>query len=119
MTLDQPAHQRGVAVRQAVVEAEALGIVGTDFGVIATATLGHVMPERSQIQQFRPAQAVHHLTAERQFLAEALHRKAACISHDRSEERRVGKEWVSTVRSRWAPSDSKKKHNKGCTKRRI
>src|SRR3546814_8858026 len=40
------------------------------------------MPERSQIQQFRPAQAVHHLTAERQFLAEALHRKAACIAHD-------------------------------------
>src|SRR3546814_20264672 len=33
----------------------------------------------------------------------------------RSEERRVGKEWVSTCRSRWSPSHSKKnniqKHN--------
>src|SRR3546814_19370895 len=26
----------------------------------------------------------------------------------RSEERRVGKEWVSTCRSRWSPSHSKK-----------
>src|SRR3546814_14875494 len=30
----------------------------------------------------------------------------------RSEERRVGKECVSTCRSRWAPYHSKKKHNK-------
>src|SRR3546814_16061780 len=29
----------------------------------------------------------------------------------RSEERRVGKECVSTCRSRWSPSHSKKKHN--------
>src|SRR3546814_20441434 len=28
---------------------------------------------------------------------------------DRSEERRVGKEWGSTCRSRWSPSHSKKK----------
>src|SRR3546814_11076987 len=27
----------------------------------------------------------------------------------RSEERRVGKEWVSTCRSRWSPSHKKKK----------
>src|SRR3546814_14792653 len=29
----------------------------------------------------------------------------------RSEERRVGKEWVSTCRSRWSPYHSKKKKN--------
>src|SRR3546814_16274007 len=28
---------------------------------------------------------------------------------DRSEERRVGKEWVSTCRSRWSPDHIKKK----------
>src|SRR3546814_18329102 len=28
----------------------------------------------------------------------------------RSEERRVGKEWVSTCRSRWSPYHYKKKH---------
>src|SRR3546814_13931164 len=30
----------------------------------------------------------------------------------RSEERRVGKEWVSTCRSRWSPYHSKKKQHK-------
>src|SRR3546814_17911798 len=30
----------------------------------------------------------------------------------RSEERRVGKGWVSTCRSRWAPHTEKKKNNK-------
>src|SRR3546814_12747332 len=30
----------------------------------------------------------------------------------RSEERRVGTEWVSTCRSRWAPSHQKKKKKK-------
>src|SRR3546814_17759315 len=29
---------------------------------------------------------------------------------NRSEERRVGKEWVSTCRTRWSPSQYKKKH---------
>src|SRR3546814_14902985 len=33
--------------------------------------------------------------------------KAACVT--RSEERRVGKECVSTCRSRWSPEHSKKK----------
>src|SRR3546814_12944554 len=32
----------------------------------------------------------------------------------RSEERRVGKECVSTCRSRWSPSHNKKKKNKSC-----
>src|SRR3546814_15064627 len=38
---------------------------------------------------------------------------AACqsdLSVDRSEERRVGKERVSTCRSRWSPYDKKKKY---------
>src|SRR3546814_19777960 len=32
--------------------------------------------------------------------------------YERSEERRVGKEWGSTCRSRWAPYHYKKKKNK-------
>src|SRR3546814_2572662 len=31
------------------------------------------------------------------------------VGHRRSEERRVGKEWVSTCRSRWSPYHYKKK----------
>src|SRR3546814_20442326 len=35
-------------------------------------------------------------------------RKAAALSHERSEERRGGKECVSTCRSRWSPEHEKK-----------
>src|SRR3546814_16910753 len=38
-----------------------------------------------------------------------LRRHAAGVLGDRSEERRVGKECVSTCRSRWSPYHSKKK----------
>src|SRR3546814_12875911 len=37
---------------------------------------------------------------------------AAFRLHDRSEERRVGKEGVSTCRSRWSPYHKKKKQQK-------
>src|SRR3546814_13911720 len=38
---------------------------------------------------------------------------------NRSEERRVGKECVSTCRSRWAPSHSKKKKQKSRVSRKM
>src|SRR3546814_16569618 len=41
------------------------------------------------------------------FMATAFHLTSA--NHERSEERRVGKECVSTCRSRWSPYHSKKK----------
>src|SRR3546814_20737808 len=34
---------------------------------------------------------------------------AVAVNHDRSEERRVGKECVSTCRSRWSPYHKKQK----------
>src|SRR3546814_18807557 len=37
------------------------------------------------------------------------HRLRVAAAQQRSEERRVGEEWVSTCRSRWAPYPSKKK----------
>src|SRR3546814_16445533 len=67
----------------------------------------------------------HHLDGERvaaqpRFLArdERLERSLAAGSSRqlsgllRSEERRVGKECVSTCRSRWSPDPSKKNNNK-------
>src|SRR3546814_19933540 len=41
---------------------------------------------------------------------QALGGVAVVASNTRSEERRVGKECVSTCRSRWSPDNSKKKH---------
>src|SRR3546814_15836368 len=40
----------------------------------------------------------------------AERRRIERVEADRSEERRVGKECVSTCRSRWSPNHSKKKH---------
>src|SRR3546814_11746366 len=47
-------------------------------------------------------------------LARLLRQRRALVQHrvDRSEERRVGKECVSTCRSRWSPYNQKKKINK-------
>src|SRR3546814_15868461 len=41
--------------------------------------------------------------------AEPAALQAANVEKQRSEERRVGKEWVSTGRSRWSPHNTKKK----------
>src|SRR3546814_12656298 len=51
-----------------------------------------------------PAQAVHrHLDAVRIGVGVAPDRAEQVHLRDRSEERRVGKECVSTCRSRWSP----------------
>src|SRR3546814_11648431 len=42
--------------------------------------------------------------------------KRNAVSNRRSEERRVGKECVSTCRSRWSPYHYKKKYSKNKTK---
>src|SRR3546814_17783613 len=49
-----------------------------------------------------------------------LHRvDGAHLHEDRSEERRVGKECVSTCRSRWSPYHEKKKQKKKQKKKTI
>src|SRR3546814_20201602 len=50
------------------------------------------------------------LNVQRQEIRQGI----ACVKHQnmRSEERRVGKECVSTCRSRWSPYHDKKKNNK-------
>src|SRR3546814_15046428 len=67
-----------------------------------------------------PADPAHLFSAQRIFdVGEPLSRKLECVidlrltagrGHERSEERRVGKECVSTCRSRWSPYHYKKKH---------
>src|SRR3546814_18961069 len=48
--------------------------------------------------------------AARRSMVQPPHRQ-----RDRSEERRVGKEWVSTCRSRWSPTNNTKKHQTECS----
>src|SRR3546814_17288067 len=54
-------------------------------------------------------QHVLHLAAEPVEFSEVL---AVKLQRQRSEERRVGKECVSTCRSRWSPDHEKKKKEK-------
>src|SRR3546814_17032878 len=51
----------------------------------------------------------------------SAHRVVAAVERqvDRSEERRVGKEWVSTCRYRWAPAHKKKKRSNKLAKTNI
>src|SRR3546814_11822925 len=75
---------------------------------------------RENLQQMWGKLAAKGKLSEQQ-AAESLARVAACSDLQtmsradlvvRSEERRVGKECVSTCRSRWSPYHSKKKQNK-------
>src|SRR3546814_15508705 len=56
---------------------------------------------------YRGRQPAHQQARDHRAHLHPRHRPQA-----RSEERRVGKEWVSTCRSRWVPSHSKKKYKK-------
>src|SRR3546814_10475728 len=44
-----------------------------------------------------------HLRDRRPAVPRGHHRRAGALAEERSEERRVGKECVSTCRSRWSP----------------
>src|SRR3546814_11951883 len=79
----QKLHQILVVALYAVVGAKAPHLDGTQFGVIAATPLGDIVEQGRHIQQPMPVEVGNQLAGQR------------------SEERRVGKEWVSTCRSRW------------------
>src|SRR3546814_18968057 len=73
-----------------------------------------VAPEQRLQWAHRPRQPVAISRDPRQFANPVRHRGmvqfiGVAIQMGRSEERRVGKECVSTCRSRWSPYHSKKK----------
>src|SRR3546814_11430435 len=89
-----------------------LGPRGGYFGQLRAVFLAPVRQQRRQVGRIAP---VHRLGAHRGGVP--LHRFLAAVERPkperqrrrhRSEERRVGKEWVRTCRSRWSPEPSKK-----------
>src|SRR3546814_11760207 len=70
-------------------------IGGRDAPAGATGTVVHACTERP-IARYPDADAGH---------VDAAVRVAAAAFPTRSEARRVGKEWVSTCRSRWSPDN--------------
>src|SRR3546814_20675978 len=63
--------------------------------------------------------AAEHRVAVKIEAAETVEEQAGSDLHIRSEERRVGKECVSTCRSRWSPYHSKNKDNTYIPSKRL
>src|SRR3546814_16347522 len=69
-----------------------------------------ILVDRAQFQQGKPRLRVKRHDSQAEFgRARSTTGNDNFLMHDRSEERRVGKEWVSTCRSRWSPYHAKKK----------
>ena len=71
MVAYQPGHQIGVGLAEAMLQAEIDGVVRAQFGVVATAALGDVVEQATQVQQLRPALAQHQFVEEGQLVGEA------------------------------------------------
>src|SRR3546814_11697320 len=71
-----------------------------------TQVLRGLLAENISLKEFRRIAAAISVAAQKTVDADEI------IELIRSEERRVGKECVSTCRSRWSPYHSKKKHQK-------
>src|SRR3546814_13542687 len=84
-------------------EAVAMDVIGPRCGARGVVVMGG---QRAHRIELRGHASVHFLAATGQ--DHVLH---AVADHVRSEERRVGKECVSTCRSRWSPYHSKKNKN--------
>src|SRR3546814_19344051 len=84
------------AVVERLVVAHRLGHVGVDVGQVAEV-------RAFELQYRRRIGSVDLGIGDEQFGAESLVALRAVGTQVRSEERRVGKECVSTCRSRWSP----------------
>src|SRR3546814_12437591 len=94
--------------------------IGENYGVrspVAAMAARSGLPERSFDRRFRkatglsPLAYVHTLRLEeaKQHLEATRLPTEAVAAECRSDERRVGKEWVSTCRSRWPPQPQQTK----------
>src|SRR3546814_12878713 len=70
-------------------------------GVFWAERLNINLPELEALQSLADEAGAHYRFEQGPLVAEGMAPPPAAIG--RSEERRVGKEWVSTFRSRWSP----------------
>src|SRR3546814_19757540 len=90
-----------------VVGASAEGHLHGGFGPVGACK--QVAGALGVVQQFGGRRAA---VAGRQQVIASVEAVVHALDGDRSEERRVGKECVSTCRSRWSPYHYKKTHNR-------
>src|SRR3546814_18562211 len=86
-------------------EGRAASLPSRDAALVA-APIGCAQILLGHLARGNERKVLHKIDALRNLVA----RKKASAMRDRSEERRVGKEWVSTCSSRWSPYHEKTKH---------
>src|SRR3546814_11368866 len=98
---------RAVRTQQgADVDVFAFFLYGCDVAQVAD--ISRIHRDESELKGFQRKEIREHVRA----IVEFLDSGPTLFPNARSEERRVGKECVSTCRSRWSPHHSKKKANK-------
>ena len=80
MIADQPGDEARVVTRQALLEAERVGVHRTELGMIAAAALGDVVEQGGEIGDFRALDGRHQPRQLRQFVLEARQREPAQVA---------------------------------------
>ena len=96
VVLDQPGDQARIVARQALLEAEGLGIDRAELRMVAAAALGDVVEQRREVGHFLARQRLHDPRQVRQLVVEARDREPAQVADDEQRVRvdRVGVEQV-------------------------
>ena len=77
----QPGDQARVVARQALLEAERLGVDRAELGVVAAASLGDVVEQRREQHDLRPRQRLHEPREVGELVLEARQREAPQVAH--------------------------------------
>jgi len=80
MHADQPGDQFAVCLVEPVLRAKPQGIGPAEFGMVAPASLGNVVKQRGQIEQFGFFEACDQAAGKRQFVCVFRHAQAPNIS---------------------------------------
>ena len=87
VVLHQPGHQAGLVARQALLQAESLGVHGAELGMIAATALGQVVEQRAEIDDLLLRELLHDRGDQRQFLVEFRYGKAPRVTDDEQRVR--------------------------------
>ena len=80
MVAHQPGDQARVVARQALLEAERLGVHRAELGMVAAAALGDVVEDRREVGELRLRQCAEDLRELRELVVVALEREAAQVA---------------------------------------
>ncbi len=105
MVAHEPRDETRVVTREALLEAERLGIDAAEFGVVAAAALGDVVKQRGEVDDLGPLHGRHESRHLRQLVLEARQHEAAQVAQYEQDVRidGVGVEQVVLHAANHAP----------------